>query len=147
MRQLLLVCVLAGVAALVVAALAAAATFRGIEPVLVSGKDMRGSTFDCSGYGASNSVKFEPPVNGASAGGITLLVPGPGDPGTITWYTEGGTPIVAAAIVKGGKNANAYIYRGSVDYPHFSDSGLHAPNKSATEFYDAGYILFCYNPA
>ena len=87
MRQLLFVSVLVGVAALVVVALAAAATDRGIEPVRVPGKDIKGS-LDCSRYGASKSVKFEPPVNGASAGGITLLVPGAGDPGTISWYSD-----------------------------------------------------------
>lgn len=150
MRKLLVASVLVGAVALAVVALAAAdSTYRGIEPVVVSGKDLRGKVFDCATYGATKSVKFDPPVNGASADGITLLVPGPGAPGTITWYSDYTVSVVKAAFVKGGQDANAYIYHPETPPADYSDTGLHAPFKDNPKrgFHEAGYIMFCYNPA
>jgi hypothetical protein len=124
--------------ALTIVGFAAASTYRGIEPVLMSG-GMRCS--DLQGVG-SHSVRFSSPVNGASQDGVYLFVRGD----VIDWYVLNNVPAVRAVIVKGGKDSAVYYY----PYPavHFSDAGLAPPtNPKNGKSYGLGYAEFCLSPA
>jgi hypothetical protein len=116
-----------------------AATVRGIVPLTVGGNP---SCSNLSGVSWSQTVKFSPPVNGASANGLFLTV----ENGAIGWYVLRDIRDITmrAVIVKGGSNANAYIYPGG-DY---SDGQLYAPtNPKNGKPYDAGAVTFCFDVA
>jgi hypothetical protein len=125
--------------ALAVVGAASAATVRGIVPVTVAGNP---SCSELSGVSSSESVKFSPPVHGASANGLFILVDGK----SLGWYVlrEIRDISVRAVIVKGGSNSNVYIYPGS-DY---SDGPLFAPtNPKNGRPYDLGAATFCFDVA
>jgi hypothetical protein len=122
-------------AALVVAGVAAAGSFRGIEPTVVGGNP------GCADIGLSNAtqVRFASPANGSSAGGIFLFVDG----NSLGWFTNGDI-VVKAAIVKGGPNANVYSYP-DPSVVGFSDGSLVPPlNTKTHKLYDLGAATFCY---
>lgn len=126
--------VAAVVAALAVAGVAAAGSFRGIQPTVMSGNP---ACSDIVGLSFTKQVKFSPPVNGASSGRVHIFVEG----NSIGWYTLGDV-LVKAAIVKGGNNANLYRYPAVDDY---SDGGLVPPTNPKTgKAYDLGAVTFCY---
>jgi hypothetical protein len=121
-------------AALVVAGVAAGATYRGVEPILIAGNP---ACQDVPGLSFTKQVKFSTPVNGASAGGVHIFVDG----NTVSWYTLGDI-LVKAVIVKGGSNANVYKYPAFDDY---SDGTLLPPlNRKTGKVYDLGAVTFCY---
>jgi hypothetical protein len=121
-------------AALVVAGVAAGASYRGIQPFTIAGNP---TCRDVPGLSFSSQVKFSPALNGASAGGVHIFVDG----NKVGWYTLGDV-LVKAAIVKGGANANVYRYPGTDD---FSDGTLLPPLNSKTgRAYDLGGVTFCY---
>jgi hypothetical protein len=137
MRRFLLQVVLIGAVFLAAATASSAATVRGITPYLASGYP------SCTQIGArgTDSVTFTSPVNGASSGGITLLVD---SSTTFGWYVDPGVRNVdvRAIIVKGGPNSNVYIYPGG-DY---SDGPIRAPtNPKNGKPYDVGAATFCFN--
>ena len=70
---LLLFTLVGSIAAVNAAGASAAATVRGIVPFMASDNPR---CCDLRGVSWSESVKFSPPVNGSSAGGVTLLVDG-----------------------------------------------------------------------
>lgn len=99
---------------------------------------------ECGDIGYSDGYKFDPPVVGTSPDGTVSIT-------SIYWVDQNeyfdwsavGVQ-VQAVIVKGGPNADAYVY-----YPQvvMSDIGLHAPvNPSNGDFYGLSHIDFCYNP-
>jgi hypothetical protein len=125
--------------ALAIVGFAPAATYRGIEPVLMSGGVSCSDLQDVGSY----SVRFSSPVNGANQNGVYLFVQGD----VLDWYVlDDILPAVRAVIVKGGKNSNVYYY----PYPavHFSEAGLVAPtNPKNGKSYGLGYAEFCLSPA
>jgi hypothetical protein len=139
MRKSLLTIVAVVAAGLVVVAVGAAGSYRGVEPVVVAGSPKCGDL----GLKSSTEVKFVSPVNGMSAGGIHLFVD-TSDPfvGALGWYVVNHEN-VRAVIAKGGPNANVYRYPGG----DFSDGLLTTPTnpKNGTP-YDLGYVTFCYDP-
>jgi hypothetical protein len=137
LRRFVLQALLAGVVCLALAGASSAATFRGITPRLASGYP------SCAQIGSAgtSSVSFTPLANGASSGGINLLVDSAASFG---WYVDPGVRNVdvRAIIVKGGPNSNVYIYPGG-DY---SDGPITAPtNPKNGKPYDAGAATFCFN--
>jgi hypothetical protein len=124
-------------AALVIVGVSSAGTFRGITPVTVTGNPTCSSV---SGLTYSAEVKFSPPVHGATADGVYIFV----ESNVVGWYVlrDIRDVTVRAAIVKGGTNANVYVYPGG-DY---SDGGLQAPlNPKNGKPYAPGYVIFCYD--
>ena len=120
-------------AALVVAGVAAGATYRGVEPILIAANP---ACRDVPGLSFTKQVKFSTPINGASAGGVYIFVDG----NTVGWYTLGDI-LVKAVIVKGGTDANVYKYP-AFDY---SDGTLLPPlNPKTGKVYDLGTVTFCY---
>lgn len=138
MRRFLLLFTLVGSIAAVAAGASAAATVRGIVPFIASGNP---GCSDLSGVSWSESVKFSPPVNGSSAGGVTLLVDGK----IFQWYVvrEVRDLNVRAVIVKGGKTSNVYVYPGG----DFSDGGLSAPTNKNGSPADLGSVTVCFDLA
>lgn len=127
--------VVAVMVGLVVAGVAAAGSYRGIEPSVVSGNP------GCADIGLSSAtqVRFASPANGSSAGGIFLFVDG----NSLGWYTNGDI-VMKAAIVKGGPNANVYSYPDPT-VVGFSDGSLVPPlNTKTHKLYDLGAATFCY---
>lgn len=126
-------------AALIFVGVASAATVRGITPVTVAGSPTCSTV---GGFTYSASVKFSPPVNGATADGVHIFFDGT----TVGWYVlrEIRDLNIRAVIVKGGPNGNVYVYPGG-DY---SDDGLQAPlNTKNGKPYTPGYVTFCYDVA
>lgn len=116
----------------------ATATEEGpsVMPVVVAGNPNCVSL----GYDYGYKPQPEPPPSGT----YTF----PGDTNTVTITSDGiyfdwvSTLGIDAVIVKGGPNANAYVY----DPPEesFGDSGLSAPINNTTP-YGISHIEFCYD--
>jgi hypothetical protein len=133
MPRLIVRAAVVGAVALTVVGVAAAATYRGISPVYVSGNP---TCSDIPNLAYTHQVKFDPTVHGASADGIYLFF----ENGLIGWYTLGDVA-VKAVIIKGGTGANVYVYPGT----DFSDGWLEPPrNPKNGKLYDLGYSAFCY---
>jgi hypothetical protein len=138
MKRFLLLFTIVGSIAAVAAGASSAATVRGIVPFVASGYP---ECSDLSGVSSSESYKFKTPVNGSSAGGVTLLINGK----TLQWFVvrDVRDVNVRAVIVKGGKDSNVFVYPGG-DY---SDGGLTAPaNKNGLPA-DLGSVTVCLDPA
>ena len=126
------------VVAVVVALLAVVAGPSGttsatdVTPTLISGNP------DCDDSGVGELVKVEPVADGTfsvAGGSITIVV----DNGakTFDWTS---TVSIGLIIVKGGPNANEYVYVPA----SFGDTGLHAPtNPKNGRFYGLSHISFC----
>ena len=135
MRKFLFTIVAVVAAGLVVVAVGAAGSVRGVEPVVVAGSP---KCSDLAGLNATAELKFGSPVNGLTAGGIHLFVL----TGGVGWWVENHEN-VRAVIVKGGPNANVYWYPGG----DLSDDGLATPtNAKKGTPYGLGYVSFCYDP-
>ena len=103
----------------------------GVQPIWVDGNP------DCGSLGYDFGYKIEPPTSG-TYDGFTITT---ADGVYFDWLSELG---VDAVIVKGGSNANVYVY----DPPQeaFSDTGLHAPiNPQNQRPYGLSHIEFCYD--
>jgi hypothetical protein len=119
----------------------------GVTPFIIDGANPGGNRtcaevglafFDDASYYQFSSGR----LNQEGAGGGTV--------GPITWSTDGtyvswnGTHGGLAVIVKGGADANVYVYDGSDS----SDSGLASPPVGAQQGpADLSNITFCWNPA
>ena len=108
-----------------------------VAPIFVA------SNPSCTGFGYQSGFKDD------NAGPGTFVVPGSG---TITVSVNGSTQTfnwsatfgIDAVIVKGGPNANLYIYQPPTE--SISDTGLHAPlNPSTATFFGLSHIEFCYD--
>jgi hypothetical protein len=135
MRKFLLLAAAVAAAGLVVVAPAGAATFRGIDPVFVSGNP--GCT-DLPGVTSAIQAKFVSPANGATDGRVHLILAGSNGFG---WYVLNNED-VDSVIVKGGSGANVYRYPGG----DFSDGGLTTPLNKGGQPAALGSVTVCYTP-
>jgi hypothetical protein len=131
----------AGMLALLAAfLLATAADASAAGPTVISGNPT------CAEVGASvgetwSELKVEPVKSGDYSDGTVSIHLDLNGPAQTISFTA--TPGVDAVIVKGGDNANAYVYSPDAT----SDTGLHAPdNPSSGEFYGPSHVSLCYGP-
>jgi hypothetical protein len=113
-----------------------------VEPIFVLGNP---DCPDCEGQGnltSDYSFKIDPPMSG------TYTVPGYGTI-TITLSSDGkyldwtSTFGISAVIVKGGPNANLYVYNPPAE--SFGDTGLCSPvNPKSGQIPEISHIVFCY---
>lgn len=129
---------LAALALLVVLTAAAPASASLVDPILVPGNP------GCSdlGYDFGFKPQPEPPPSG------TYTFPAPDGVNELTLTSDGivfdwsSTLALDAVIVKGGPNANVYVY----DPEATADTGLHSPvNPSNGQFYAISHIEVCYD--
>lgn len=86
-------------------------------------------------------LKVEPPEDGVFSDGavnVNVDVRDSADGQVVDWGSNIG---VDAVIVKGGPNANVYVY----DAESTGDSGLHAPVIPSGQFAGLSHVLFCYD--
>jgi hypothetical protein len=86
-------------------------------------------------------LKVEPPEDGDSSDGtltVNVDVSNTDDGQVFDWESNIG---VDAVIVKGGPNANVYVY----DPESMGDTGLHAPVNSSGMWAGLSHISFCYD--
>ena len=134
MRKFLLLAAAVAATGLVAVAAAVAGTYRGVNPVFVSG------TPGCKDLGVTSAIqaKFDQPADGATDGRVHLL--GVSSNG-VGWYVLNNED-VDAVIVKGGSGANVYRYPGG----DFSDGGLTTPLNKGGNPAALGYVTVCYTP-
>jgi len=159
MKKLMLIVVLALLIVGVAAVLPAGATH--VAPIFVAGNP------SCATLNADNAnfptitSDFGFKLNGAPTGTFTLTnppgeltggaQPDPNNSVTISNFENSAlgqifdwaaTLGIDAVIVKGGPNANAYVY----DPEAFGDDDLHAPvNPANDQYFDISHIEFCYD--
>ena len=103
-----------------------------VTPILVAGNP------DCNGQ--NELVRIDPVANGTFpvAGGSIPIVVNSGAK-TFDWTSTVG---IDSILVKGGPNANLYVYNPPA--ASFGDTGLHAPtNPKNGRFYGLSHISFC----
>jgi hypothetical protein len=113
----------------------AAATATTVQPLPVPGNP------SCYDLGYEHGLKFDPPNAGSkSGGGVTVqLALGTDQYGTLVDWTS--SKPIDAVIVKGGPNANAYVYVGESS----GDTGLHAPFNGPDKYYGRSHVEFCWD--
>jgi hypothetical protein len=119
-------------------AVAGTPLMASVEPVFVAGNP------SCVDLGYEAGFKIEPVNSG------TYTITGTGHTVTITvngsYFDWTSTIGMDAVIVKGGPNANVYIYNPPA--PSLGDTGLHSPiNSSNGNPYGLSHLEFCYSPA
>ncbi|MEE9285803.1 MAG: hypothetical protein V3V35_08780 [Dehalococcoidia bacterium] len=130
----LVLAVVAAVVALLVAVAGPSgpASATDVLPVLVEANP------DCGDFGQNELVRIDPVVNGTfpvAGGSITIVVNNGAK--TFDWTSTVG---IDSIIVKGGPDANLYVYIPA----SFGDTGLHAPeNPKNGRFYGLSHISFC----
>ncbi len=109
---------------------------NGIVPIYVAGNP------SCSDLGYPHGYKFDVFYTDGTANTHPLGL------GTVSWTSDGtyvdwtSTFGVDAVIVKGGPNANSYVYDPPTE--SFGDTGLHSPiNKD--DPYGLSHVEFCYD--
>jgi hypothetical protein len=106
-----------------------------VEPTFVAGNPT------CASLGYENELKVDPPNSGTYSDGLLTVTVTTADGIYFDWTSNQG---IIAVIVKGGPNANAYVY-----YPptlSTGDNGLHSPiNPSNGEPFGLSHISFCYD--
>jgi hypothetical protein len=139
MRRLTLLVALAATTALAVVGVGAADTWAHVTPVAVSGNPKCSDLTNQGVPAGTQSIKFEPPVHGASSGGINILVEG----NRVAWYTS--PPVrVRAAIVKGGPNVNLYVYPAPSPELAYTDGWFDpVTNPKTGQVYGLGAVTFC----
>ena len=110
---------------------------NGVDPVYLTGNP------SCTDLGYVHGTKWDYPDD--STGGTYPL-----GIGTVTWWTDGvyvdwlSTFGVDAVIVKGGPNANSYVYFPPTE--SYGDGGLVSPiNPSNGSPYGLSHVEFCYD--
>src|SRR5215208_3184722 len=95
----------------------------------------------CMDLGYAHELKFDPPGAGSkSGGGVTVdLSLGSDQYGQLVNWTA--SKPIDAVIVKGGPNANAYVYAGESS----GDTGLHAPFNGPDKYYGLSHVDFCWD--
>ena len=103
-----------------------------VVPTLIAGNP------DCDDSGVGELIKIEPVADGTfpvPGGSITIVVNSAAK--TFDWTSTIGIGLI---IVKGGPNANEYVYVPA----SFGDTGLHAPtNPKNGRFFGLSHISFC----
>jgi hypothetical protein len=119
-------------ALLAVPGIAGAAT---VDPVYHAGNPT------CADIGYAHGMKFDAPSAGsASADGVTVEMSLGSDAfGTLVDWTSSAP--IDAVIVKGGPNANAYVYPGESS----GDTGLHTPFNGPDKYYGLSHVDFCWD--
>jgi hypothetical protein len=119
-------------ALLAIPAVAGAAT---VEPVYHANNPT------CADLGYAHEIKFDPPSAGsASADGVTVDMSLADDLfGKLVSWTSSAP--IDAVLVKGGPNANAYVYGGGSS----GDTGLHTPFNGPDKYYGLSHVDFCWN--
>ena len=117
----------------------------GIQPTYVAGNP------DCGDIGLGYGFKVEGAPTGvfSFAGGGVLTGGAPSDPNNSVTISSDGTLFdwtatlgIDAVIVKGGPNADAYVYNPE----DTGDTALHAPvNPGSGNYYAISHIEFCYD--
>jgi hypothetical protein len=117
---------------LTVPAVASATT---VEPVSHPGNP------SCLDLGYEHELKFDPPSAGTkSGGGVTVeLSLGADQYGQLVDWSS--SKPIDAVIVKGGPNANAYVYVAESS----GDAGLHAPFNGPDKYYGLSHVSFCWD--
>jgi hypothetical protein len=115
--------------------LPAAASATSVAPVSYAGNP------SCADLGYTHELKFDPPAAGSkSADGVTVDMSLDSDQyGTLVNWTSSAP--IDAVIVKGGPNANAYVYVSSSS----GDAGLHAPFNGPEKYYGLSHVNFCWD--
>jgi hypothetical protein len=113
----------------------AVASATTVEPVYHPGNP------SCYDLGYDHELKFDPPTAGSqSGGGVTVeLSLGADQYGQLVNWTS--SKPIDAVIVKGGPNANAYVYAGESS----GDTGLHAPFNGPDKYYGLSHVNFCWD--
>src|SRR5215218_2806804 len=95
----------------------------------------------CYDLGYDHELKFDPPTAGSASGdGVTVdLSLGSDQYGQLVDWTS--SKSIDAVIVKGGPNANAYVYAGESS----GDTGLHAPFNGPGKYYGLSHVDFCWD--
>jgi hypothetical protein len=95
----------------------------------------------CLDLGYDHELKFDPPSAGSkSGGGVTVeLSLGADQYGQLVDWSS--SKPIDAVIVKGGPNANAYVYAGESS----GDTGLHAPFNGPDKYYGLSHVNFCWD--
>ena len=130
---LALVVVAAVVALLIVVAGPSGTTSANdVTPVLVDGNP------DCNGQ--NELVRIDPVSSGTfSVAGGTITIVVNSSAKTFDWTSTVGIDFI---LVKGGPNANLYVYNPPA--ASFGDTGLHAPTNSKNgRFFGLSHISFC----
>jgi len=123
--------------ALCVLALGKPAEAASVEPVFVAGNPT------CEDLGYANGFKVDPPNSGTYhlPDGINTVTVTTADGVYFDWSSTLG---MDAVIVKGGPNANAYVYDPPTERK--SDTGLHSPiNPNNSNPFGLSHIEFCYD--
>jgi hypothetical protein len=113
----------------------AAASAASVTPTYYAGNPI------CLDLGYEHGLKFDPPGAGSKSGdGVTVeLSLGSNQYGTLVDWTS--SKPIDAVIVKGGPNANAYVYAGESS----GDTGLHAPFNGPDKYYGLSHVDFCWD--
>ena len=95
----------------------------------------------CLDLGYDHELKFDPPSAGSmSGGGVTVdMTLGTDQYGELVNWTS--SKPIDAIIVKGGPNANAYVYVGESS----AGTGLHAPFNGPDKYYGLSHVNFCWD--
>ncbi len=106
----------------------------------------------CAYYGYAYEARFEDYYSTGLVGGnhpdgpmnVDIILT---ENKTFTWVSH--NSLVHAVIVKGGPNANGYLYslgNGDTTTGEVHDDGLHAPNSRSGNRAGLSHISFCYTP-
>jgi hypothetical protein len=95
----------------------------------------------CATLGYPHEIKFDPPNAGSkSADGVTVdMSLGSDQFGTLVNWTS--SKPIDAVIVKGGPNANAYVYAAGST----GDTGLHTPFNGPDKYFGLSHVNFCWD--
>ncbi|MBE9398760.1 hypothetical protein IOQ59_15985 [Pontibacterium sp. N1Y112] len=141
---------IAGVCALTLSSNSALANHTGdgpeVSPIFMPGNP------DCSALGYQYSVRFQDSYGLGMSGGnhpdgpinVDIILTANK---TFTWVSH--NSLVHAVIVKGGPNANGYLYAnapGDTTTGETHDDGLHSPNSKSGNRAGLSHIDFCYSP-
>jgi len=116
-------------------AVPAAASAASVEPVYHEGNP------NCMDLGYGHEIKFDPPSAGTKSGdGVSVQMSIAADQfgAVVDWSSSAA---IDAVIVKGGPNANAYVYAGESS----GDTGLHAPFNGPDKYYGLSHVNFCWD--
>jgi hypothetical protein len=113
----------------------AAASAASVTPTYYAGNP------SCLDLGYEHGLKFDPPNAGSKSGeGVTVeLSLGSDQYGTLVDWTS--SKPIDTVIVKGGPNANTYVYASESS----GDTGLHAPFNGPDKYYGLSHVDFCWD--
>ncbi|WP_030174500.1 hypothetical protein [Streptomyces sp. NRRL S-813] len=136
---------------------ASPALAAAVDPVLISGNPQ-----PVCPEGSTSLVALRVDPNGGETQGFDVPIPGDGtghidvtfsqvpgaDPDTQVAFVTSNGISVNQATVKGGPNANRYIYNSTTGFPNgiMSDSGLVSPINPGGQLPTISHVDFCFVP-